>query len=326
MSSDPGNQRDDQNDLDDQEGTSDQEQETNDFTLEAFYEDAKTRIRFVAHKGEPWYSIVDVIGLLTDAPKPKTYWGMMKQRIQDEGFREAFTKCEPLKMLAADGKMRLTDAANEETLLRITESIPSPKAEPFKQWLARVGHERLEEMRNPELGADRMRKQYERLGYSDEWIGLRLQGIMVRDELTNEWHMRGATEGKQKAALTETIQTRGLGIATAEHRQVKDLPSHAVLRDSYNPMEMIITAFGEQTAIGLHQQNDSQGIAQLQADAREAGAAAGKARQLYEETTGLPVVSSENYKTLRQARQRELQPPLFPDEEDTQSGGLGSDS
>lgn len=313
MSDDQGdNQRDGLDEL-----ASDQEQETADeFTLEAFYDEAKARIRFVQHQGEPWYSVIDVIGLLTDSTYPNRYWSDMKQRLADEeGFREVYAKCVRLKMLAPDGKQRLTDAANEETLLRLIQSIPSPKAEPFKQWLARVGHEHLEEARNPELGADRMRKQYQAMGYTDEWIGVRLRSIMVRDELTNEWRARGAKEGKQFGALTETTQRRTFDISTAEHKQVKNLPARANLRDSMTGLELAFTILGEEAAKELHQTHDSQGFDELLVDAQEAGDVAGAARRDLETRTGRPVVSGENYKTLRQGRLRELQAPLFPDEE-----------
>ena len=216
-------------------------------------------------------------------------------------------------MLAPDGKQRLTDAANEETLLRIIQSVPSPKAEPFKQWLAQVGHERLEELRNPELAADRMRKEYAALGYSDEWIGQRLKGILVRDELTQEWRARGANEGKEFAALTETIHGGTFDLSTAEHRKVKQIGARSNLRDSMTNMELVLTALGEETARELHQTRDSKGFEELRTDAGDAGGLAGATRQEIEALIGRPVVSGENYKTLRQGQQRELQSPLFPD-------------
>ena len=289
------------------------EQETR-LTLEAFYADAKERIRYVIHEGEAWYSVVDVIGLLTDSPNPRNYWNMMRQRLaSDEGFVEVYTKCVQLKMLASDGKQRLTDAANEETLLRIIQSVPSPKAEPFKQWLASVGHERLEEMRNPALVADRMSREYAALGYTDEWIGQRLKGILVRDELTQEWRARGAHEGKEFATLTETIHGGTFDLSTSDHRKVKRIGPRANLRDSMTNMELVLTALGEETARTLHQSRDSEGFDELRTDAGDAGELAGATRQEIEALIGRPVVSGENYKTLRQGRQRELQSPLFAD-------------
>ncbi|MGH2486043.1 MAG: BRO-N domain-containing protein, partial [Ktedonobacterales bacterium] len=163
-------------------------------------ETGEEQIRRVWHDDRWYFAIIDVIGMLTESQIPRRYWTDMKRRLGDvEGFSEVYAKCVQLKMLAADGKQRLTDAADTETLLRIIQSVPSPKAEPFKRWLARVGTERLEEAENPELAADRMRQLYRARGYSDEWIDRRLQGIVVRDELTTEWRERGAAEGRQFA-------------------------------------------------------------------------------------------------------------------------------
>jgi DNA-damage-inducible protein D len=293
-----------------QDATSDQETR---LTLEAFYADAKERIRYVIHEGKPWYSVVDVVGLLTDSPAPRQYWGVLKKRLQDEGAGQTLTDCLQLKMLAPDGRQRLTDAANQETLLRIIQSIPSPKAEPFKQWLASVGHERLEEMRDPALAADRMRREYAALGYSDEWIAQRLKGIVVRDDLTQEWRERGAKEGKEFAILTDTMHRGTFDISTAEHRKVKAIGPRRDLRDSMNGVELALTGLTEATARMFHQAHDSQGFDELHSDAHEAGEVGGAARRDIEARAHQPVVSAENYKTLRQARQRELQSPLFPD-------------
>ena len=297
-------------DQDTADATSDQETR---LTLEAFYADAKQRIRYVIHEGEPWYSVVDVVGLLTDAPTPRMYWADMKRTIQAEGFRELLEKIQQLKMLAPDGRQRLTDAANEETLLRIIQSISSPKAEPFKQWLASVGHERLEEMRDSALAADRMRREYQALGYSDEWIAHRLKGIVVRDDLTQEWRERGAKEGKEFAVLTDTMHRGTFDISTAEHRKVKEIGPRRDLRDSMTAVELALTGLTEATARMFHQAHDSEGFDELRSDAHEAGEVGGAARRDIEARAHQPVVSAENYKTLRQARQRELQSPLFPD-------------
>ncbi len=268
------------------------------FSLEAFYEDAAARIRYIMYEGEPWYSVVDVVGLLTDAPTPRMYWADMKRTIQDEGFRELLEKIQQLKMEAPDGKQRLTDAANEETLLRIIQSIPSPRAEPFKQWLAQVGHERLEEARNPELAADRMRQQYRALGYPEDWIRLRLQGIITRDELTQEWRERGAQEGRQFAALTDAIQQGTFEVTVAEHKSIKSLKKADNLRDSMTGIELALTQLAEETAKAMHQERDSQGFKALKHDATEAGAVGGAARRDIEERLGHSIVSPENYKTL----------------------------
>jgi hypothetical protein len=293
--------------------------EDNSFSLEEFDEQASEKIRHVLHDGEYWYSVIDVVAFLSGSQRPRKYWSDLKVKLVDEGFIEVSEKIGQLKMEAADGKQRLTDAANEETILRIVQSIPSPKAEPFKQWLARVGHERLQEMENPELAADRMRKQYQRLGYSDDWIARRLQGIVVRDELTSEWRERGAQEGREFALLTDEIQRGTFDLSTQEHKQVKHIPARQNLRDSMTTMELLLTALAEETAKELHQVHDSQGYDELHDDAKEAGEVGGATRRDIEARTGQPVVSSENYKRLREERQKQLQPGLFPDD-DTDGG------
>ncbi|HEX6542210.1 MAG TPA: Bro-N domain-containing protein [Ktedonobacterales bacterium] len=176
-----------------------------DAQLDIFDAEATAHIRHVWHEGRWFFSVIDAVGLLTDSPKPRQYWFDMKRHVEDEGFRELSEEIRQLKMVAPDGKQRLTDAADAEILLRIVQSIPSPKAEPLKQWLARVGTERLQEMEHPELAADRLRQEYRRLGYDDDWIGQRLLNIVTRDELTEEGQQRGAEEGNQFAALTDTL-------------------------------------------------------------------------------------------------------------------------
>ncbi len=276
---------------------------------------ASEHIRRAWHDGRWFFSVIDVVGLLTEVSKPRQYWFDMKRTIHDEGFREVSEKIRQLKMEAPDGKQRLTDAADTETMLRIVQSIPSPKAEPVKQWLARVGTERLEEMEHPELAADRLRQQYRALGYSDEWIDRRLQGIVIRDELTEEWRERGAREGRQFAALTDTLHHGTFDISASEHRVVKQIGQRQNLRDSMTTMELLLTALSEETAKELHQARDSRGFGELRRDASEAGEVGGAARRDIEARTGRPVVSAENYKTLREGHQRELQPPLLDDAE-----------
>ena len=210
-------------------------------------------------------------------------------------------------MKSADGKHYLTDAADTETLLRIIQSIPSPKAEPFKQWLARVGYERLEEMENPELAADRMRREYQRLGYDDEWIDKRLQGIIIRDELTGEWRARGASDD-DFGALTNTIHRGTFDHSVASHKKVKHIGARANLRDNMTTLELLLTQVGEATATELHQARDSQGLPALEADAHEAGEVGGNVRRDIEARTGRPVVSSENATSLTGRGQ---QPQLF---------------
>ena len=187
-------------------------------------ETAEKSIRRVMHEGRWFFSIIDVVGALTDAPKPRFYWADMKRRIQDEGFLELLAKCQQLKMEAADGKMRVTDAADAETMLRIIQSIPSPKAEPIKQWLA--------EMDDPSLAVERARMEYLQKGYSDDWIEKRLQSIAIREQLTDEWRERGAREDRQFAKLTGILHEGTFEVKVQEHKQIKSLSSRHNLRDS----------------------------------------------------------------------------------------------
>jgi DNA-damage-inducible protein D len=294
------------------------DQDSTGLSLEAFDEQASERIRHVMYKGEPYYSVIDVVGFLTESASPRRYWTDMKRRLADEGFAEVYAKCVQLAMPAPDGKQRQTDAANGETIFRIIESIPSSKAEPFKQWLAKTGHERLEETADPQKVADRMRRQYRALGYSDEWIRARLQGIVVRDQLTEEWRERGAKD-REFALLTDILSRGTFELTTAEHKALKQLKARHNLRDSMTPVELALTILSEATATELHQERDSQGIEELKQDAGEAGEVGGAARHDIEQRLGRPVVSGENYKRLRQGRQRDLQDPLFPGE----PGGKG---
>lgn len=271
-------------------------------------EQAETQVRRVWHEGRWFFSVIDVVGLLTDTPKPRQYWFDMKRRIQDEGFVEVSAKCRQLKMQSPDGKQRLTDAADTETLLRIIQSIPSPKAEPFKQWLARVGTQRLEELENPRVAADSLRLMYHKKGYADEWIEQRLQGIVVRDELTTEWRERGAEEGREFAILTEILHRGTFDVSTDEHREVKSLKQRGNLRDNMTTLELALTMLSEATSTTLHQARDSKGLVELQRDALRAGEIAGNAREQIETETGRPVVSAENARSLTT---RTAQPQLF---------------
>jgi hypothetical protein len=286
-----------------------------DAQLSIFDAEATAQIRHVWHDGRWFFSVIDVVGLLTDTPVPRNYWADMKRKIQDEGFRELLEKIQQLKMLASDGKQRLTDAADAETLLRIIQSIPSPKAEPLKQWLARVGTERLREMENPALAADRLRQEYQRLGYDDEWIGQRLLNIVTRDDLTEEWQQRGAEEGRQFAALTDTLQRGTFDVSVRGHQAIKHIGRAQNLRDSMTRVELALSMLAKATAAELHQTRDSQGYEALRGDTQEAGEVGGAARRDIEARTGHPVVSAENYKTLRQDRAPARQLPL-PDATD----------
>jgi hypothetical protein len=287
--------------------------------LELLEEQAEERVRRVWHDGRWWFSIIDLIGLLVGTERPSKYWNDLKARLAGEGFDELSAKIGKLKMPSADGKMRGTEAADEETLLRIIQSVPSPKAEPIKQWLARVGAERIAESEDPGLAVARARKQYARLGYTDEWIDRRLQGMAIREELTAEWVDRGAAEQRQMAVLTSILHSDTFDLSVGEHQQIKGLAPRQNLRDSMSTLELLFSALAEEGAKTLHEVRDSQGMGQLSRDAHEAGDVAGAARRDLEARTGQPVVSPENYRQLRQERQRELQPRLF-------GGGDGGDA
>lgn len=261
----------------------------------ALDEQASQTVRKVWHEARWWFSVIDVVGLLTDAPKPRQYWFDMKRTIHDEGFLEVSEKIRQLKMTAPDGKQRLTDAADTETLLRIIQSIPSPKAEPFKQWLARIGTERLEEIDAPERAADRMRRLYRQRGYSEEWIRARMQSIVTRDELTDEWRARGAKEGREFAILTDVLLQGTFDVATQEHKALKALKKRDNLRDSMAPLELALTILSETTATALHQTHNSQGMGELSTDAHEAGEVGGAARRDVEARLGRGVVSKEKF-------------------------------
>ncbi len=206
------------------------------------------RIRKVWNKGEWWFSVVDVVEVLTDSPKPRQYWSNLKRRMHDEGFTQLSSEWLQLRMPSSDGKHYKTDAANTETLLRIIQSIPSPKAEPFKRWLARVGTERIQEEAELTPAEKRLRARYRQLGYTDAWINRRLETIRTRDTITDEWHDRGAKPGRQYAVLTDTLSNGAFDITTAEHRQIKGLTRRDNLQDSQTILELAITGLAEATA------------------------------------------------------------------------------
>jgi hypothetical protein len=280
--------------------------------LALFDAQANQRIRKVWHDGRWWYSIIDAIALLTDSPRPRKYWADMKQRIQDEGFRELSAKCGQLKMRSpADGKYYTTDAADRETMFRIVQSVPSPRAEPFKQWLARTAEERLQEEEQPSKAIDRLSTMYAKKGYTDQWISQRVKKILVRDAITLEWAERGARKSRQIAQLTTELHEGTFDITPAQHLAVKDLPVGRNLQDSMTGLELAVSSLAEETAIVMHQTRDSQGMNELRRDVHEAGEVGKIARLEVEARIGQPVVSPVNYKQLRQERQRQLQAPLF---------------
>ncbi len=256
---------------------------------------------------EKWYfAIADVIAVLTGSVDPGAYWRKLKERLKKEG-NQTVTDCHGLKMTAADGKQRLTDVADTEQLLRLIQSIPSPKAEPFKLWLARVGYERLEEIENPELAARRMREIYQQKGYSEEWIEKRLRGIAVRDELTDEWKKRGVKEQRDFAILTAEISKATFGMTPAEYKDFKALANPKDnLRDHMTDLELIFTMLGEASTTEIAKKQDARGFPANQQAARAGGTIAGNARRELESKSGTKISTKANFKELPEVKTRTL--------------------
>ncbi len=253
-----------------------------------------SQIRRVFFENEWWFSVIDVIAFLTDSAKPRDYWHKMKIREKSTADIELSTICRQLKLTAPDGKKRETDCANTESMFRIIQSIPSPKAEPFKIWLARIGKERIEEIENPELGMDRVKSLYEKKGYDKTWIDKRMRGISVRHSLTDEWAERGIKKSTDYAILTNDIMQGAFDQRVNEYKQLKGLEREN-LRDHMTDLELIITMLGEATTTQITQQKDSKGIEKLRIDAQLGGAVAGRTRKDIEIQTGKRVISEENF-------------------------------
>lgn len=251
------------------------------------------KIRRLIYQNEWWFSVVDVCEVLTDSTDTSAYWRKLKQRLKKEGS-EVVTFCHGLKLEAPDGKMRETDCANTEGIFRIIQSIPSPKAEPFKRWLAKVGYERVQEIENPELATKRTRILYKLKGYSDDWIEKRMRGIAIREELTDEWKKRGAKEQRDYEILTAEISKATFGITPSEYKKLKRLERQN-LRDHMNDLELIFTMLGERATTEIHRTEDSKGVVKLQKDAKAGGDIAGGARRKLERKLGKSIVSKENY-------------------------------
>lgn len=265
---------------------------TNEPTKIAIFEGKQIRRIFLEE--EWWFSVIDVIAFLTDSKKPRDYWHKMKIREKNTSEIELSTICRQLKLTAPDGKKRGTDCANTEGMFRIIQSIPSPKAEPFKLWLARIGKERIDEIENPELGMDRVKNLYEKKGYDKNWIDKRMRGISVRHTLTDEWAARGIKKSIDYAILTNDIMQGAFDLRVSEYKQIKGLDREN-LRDHMTDLELIITMLGEATTTQLTQQKDSTNFDTLRDDAKIGGAIAGRTRKDIESHTGKKIVSKENF-------------------------------
>ena len=243
-------------------------------------------------KEEKWYfSIVDVVAVLTDSENPQTYWRVLKNRLKKEG-NETVTNCNALKLRAADGKMRMTDVADTEQLFRLIQSIPSPKAEPFKQWMAQVAALRLDQMQDPEMSIEQAIADYKRLGYSDQWINRRMKSIEVRKELTDEWHRSGVKEGVEYATLTDIITREWSGMTTKQYKNHKGLKKES-LRDNMTNVELALNMLAEASTTEISRQKNPKGFKQSAKVAQEGGSVAAAARKQLESKTGKSAISSE---------------------------------
>ncbi|MEK7101675.1 MAG: Bro-N domain-containing protein [Patescibacteria group bacterium] len=250
-------------------------------------------VRKTLHQGEWWFSIVDVCEALTDSIDAGAYWRKLKQRLTEEGS-EVVTFCHGLKLVASDGKKYETDCADTEGIFRIVQSIPSPKAEPFKRWLAKVGYERVQEIENPELATKRTRMLYKLKGYSEDWIEKRMRGIVIREELTDEWKNRGAKEERDYEILTAEISKATFGVTPSEYKKLKGLRREN-LRDHMDDFELIFNMLGERATTEIHRTENSRGVPKLRSDAKAGGAIAGGARKKLEKRLGRSVVTKNNF-------------------------------
>jgi len=255
------------------------------------------QIRSVWNEGEQkWYfSVVDVVGILADSPDPRNYWKVLKHRLAKEG-NQSVTNCNQLKMQSTDGKFYNTDVADAKQLLRLIQSIPSPKAEPFKLWLAQVGSDRLDEIENPELAAQQTRELYKLKGYPGDWIEKRMRSIAIREELTEEWKNRGVKQQKEYAILTAEISKATFGLLPSQHKKVKGLKSQN-LRDHMADLELIFSMLGEASTTAIVKTRKPKGFIENKKAAKQGGAVAGNARKELEIKTGQKVVTAQNYLT-----------------------------
>lgn len=257
-------------------------------------------------KQEKWYfSIVDVVGILTESPNPRKYWSVLKSRLKKEGS-QLTTNCSQLKMLSADGKYYKTDVANTEQLFRLIQSIPSPKAEPFKLWLAKVGRERIDEIEDPEIGIDRLMETYLRKGYSTSWVNQRLKSIEVRKELTDEWEKAGVKKGQEYAILTDDITKAWSELTTKQYKNLKQLKKEN-LRDHMTNLELVLNMLAEATTTEISKEKKPKNFKENQKIAKQGGTIAGNTRKEIEEKTGKKVVSSQNAKQLSKKKNKELE-------------------
>ncbi|MDO8480962.1 MAG: BRO family protein [Nanoarchaeota archaeon] len=252
-------------------------------------------IRRIWHKEEWWFSVVDVIAALTESSNSRRYWSDLKARLIEEGY-QLYDKIVQLKLVSSDGKQYETDCANTEGLFRVIQTIPSPKAEPFKLWLAKLGYERIQEIENPELAQNRVKEYYELKGYPKEWIDKRLRGIAIRQELTNEWKQRGVTDGSDFGILTNEISKATFGKTVEEYKEFKGLPKkNQNLRDHMTDWELILNMVGEKATTDITKAKNSKGFDECEDSAKEGGEIAGNTRKALEQKTRKSLVSETNF-------------------------------
>jgi hypothetical protein len=255
---------------------------------------------------EKWFfSIVDIVGVLTESPNPRKYWSVLKTRLKAEGS-ELTTNCSQLKMQSADGKMYLTDVADTEQLFRLIQSIPSSKAEPFKMWLAKVGRERIDEIEDPEIGFDRLMETYLKKGYSKEWVNQRLKSIEVRKDLTDEWDNRGVNKGQEYAILTDEITKAWAGLTTKQYKNLKDLKKEN-LRDHMTNLELVLNMLDEATTTEISKKKLPKTFDDSKRIAKQGGTIAGNTRREIEAKTGDRIVTARNAKILKSNKNKELE-------------------
>ena len=254
---------------------------------------------------EKWYfSIVDVIAVLTESPNPRKYWSVLKTRLKQEGNQLA-TNCSQLKMQSTDGKLYLTDVADTEQLFRLIQSVPSPKAEPFKMWLAKVGRERIDEIEDPEIGIDRLMETYLKKGYSKEWVNQRLKSIEVRKDLTDEWDKRGVKKGQEYAILTDEITNAWANLTTKQYKKLKDLKKEN-LRDHMSNLELVLNMLAEVTTTEISKKKEPKTFKESKFIAKQGGTIAGNTRKEIEAKTGEKIVTGKNAKKLENKENKEL--------------------
>lgn len=268
------------------------------------FEQKQVRSHWDDNLGKWYFSIVDVVGILTDSPNPNNYWKVLKHRLIKEG-NESVTNCNQLKLQSSDGKFYKTDVADAEQLFRLIQSVPSPKAEPFKLWLAKVGRERIDEIEDPELGIDRLMETYLRKGYSKEWINQRLKSIEIRKELTDEWETRGVQKGQEYAILTDEITKAWSGFTTKQYKAYKDLKKEN-LRDHMSNLELVLNMLAEASTTEISKDKQPETFEENKIVARKGGRVAGAARLQLEKTTGKKVVTKQNAKSLKSGEKKYL--------------------